>query len=102
MSAAPSKNNPLQVFIKTTTGSVFVKKRTNQPEEDTIGMCHKLVGQTLRPHLWKFVKKIPVYSQSDLDVLHSLAISEDLRLKAESYNEVVVDSDYALQDDLPL
>ena len=102
MAASPAKTNPNIVFVKSTTGSIFQKKRVNQPEEDTIGMCQKLVGQTLRPHLWKFVKKIPVYSQSDLDVLHSLAISEDLRLKAESYNEVIVDNDYALQHDLPL
>jgi hypothetical protein len=107
MAASPAKTNPNLVYIKSTTGSIFRKKRINQDTEDTIGMCHKLLGQTLRPHLWAFVKKVPVYTKSDLDVLHSMAISMDLELKIAKYGDIITDSAYAIsshesaQDDMP-
>ena len=70
--ASQGIKNPKQIFIKSTTGSIFRKVRINEDYEDSAAMAQMLVGKTVRnPSLWTFVKKIPTTeetAQCELDL----------------------------------
>lgn len=80
-------DNPNQIYVLSTTGSIFRKVRINHASEDSSGMCEKLTGQKLRLHLWEFVRNVPAFTKEQIDVLHDEAISMDLSFSALKFAE---------------
>jgi hypothetical protein len=52
VTARQGSNNPRVIYAITSDGSVWRKNRINSLDENGHEMCLKIIGGSIRPHLW--------------------------------------------------